>query len=71
MCFCLQNGVLLVGGNSWHKVPISIHCLAANNLSVIGLKNGTKEQLQELVNVIAQGQVSTAFWVLVAWHSGY
>ena len=54
-----------MGGNSWHKVPISIHRLAANNLSVIGIKNGTKEQLQELVNIMSQGPVSTAFWVVL------
>lgn len=53
-----ENGVLLVGGNSWHKVPISIHRLAANNLSVIGIKNGTKEQLQELVNIMSQGTLT-------------
>lgn len=56
--YLLQEGVLVVGGNSKFEVTFNLNTLAQRNQSVLGVSKGSKEQLQELVNFCAEGKVS-------------
>ena len=54
----LQEGILVVGGNSRYEVSISLHDLALKQQSLMGIGKGSREQLEELVQLIASQQVS-------------
>jgi hypothetical protein len=59
VCGCaLQGGVIIVGGNSKYEVPICLHTLAVRGQSIIGVRRGNRSQLNELVQLVANGQVS-------------
>jgi len=52
-----ENGVLIVGGNSKYEVPINLHSLAMKAQSVLGVHRGTRQQLEELVHLVADGKI--------------
>lgn len=54
----LQEGLILVGGNSMTEVSISLNTLAAKQQSIVGIPKGNLNQLQELVDAVSQGNVS-------------
>jgi len=56
---CLQGGVLVVGGNSKYEVPLQLHSIARYQQSVLGVHRGTRSQLSELVQLVADKQVGT------------
>lgn len=58
--------MLIVGGNSKYEVPINLHSLAMKAQSVLGVHRGTRQQLQELVDLVANGQVSSKLGQLPA-----
>ena len=49
---------MVVGGNSKFEVPICLHSLARKRQSILGIHRGTREQLVELVDFVATGQVT-------------
>lgn len=51
--------MIIVGGNSKYEVPINLHSLAMKGQSVLGVHRGTRQQLEELVHLVANGQVSS------------
>lgn len=53
----MQSGVLLVGGNSQYEVTFDLSRLAHHNQSIVGVPQGTREQLKELVQLYAVKQV--------------
>ena len=53
----MQDGVLVVGGNSKYDVSFDLHALAKKQQGVMGVSKGTKEQLQELVELVADKTV--------------
>ena len=53
----LQGGVLVVGGNSKYEVPLQLHSIAMHQQSVLGVHRGTRNQLSELVQLVAAKQV--------------
>ena len=55
--WCLQGGVLVVGGNSRYEVPLQLHSIARHEQSVLGVHRGTPSQLAELVHLVATKQV--------------
>jgi D-arabinose 1-dehydrogenase-like Zn-dependent alcohol dehydrogenase len=52
-----DGGLLVVGGNSKYDVPIPLYTLALRSQSIIGVHHGTREQLIDLVRLVAEGQV--------------
>jgi len=52
-----QGGVLVVGGNSKYEVPLQLHSIAMHQQSVLGVHRGTRNQLSELVQLVADKQV--------------
>jgi hypothetical protein len=52
-----EGGVMVVGGNSKFEVPICLHSLARKRQSILGIHRGTREQLVELVDFVATGQI--------------
>ena len=57
VCVCLQGGVLVVGGNSKYEVPLQLHSIAMHQQSVLGVHRGTRSQLSELVQLVADNKV--------------
>eukprot|EP00918_Siedleckia_nematoides_P012278 GHVU01026903.1.p1 GENE.GHVU01026903.1~~GHVU01026903.1.p1 ORF type:complete len:390 (+),score=15.06 GHVU01026903.1:239-1408(+) len=52
-----EGGILVAGGNSKQDVSISLNSLTRNHQCVMGVPQGSKEQLVTLVKLIADGQV--------------
>jgi len=52
-----EGGVMVVGGNSKFEVPICLNSLARKHQSILGSHRGTRDQLQELVDLVAHGQI--------------
>ena len=49
---------MIVGGNSKYEVPLDLYSLALKHQSVIGVHKGTRQQLRELVQLVAGQQAS-------------
>jgi propanol-preferring alcohol dehydrogenase len=60
-----EGGLLVVGGNSKYEVPIPLYTLARNSQSIVGVHSGTRDQLVDLVGLVAEGQVSRLLTVFV------
>lgn len=54
----LQEGLILVGGNTMSEVSINLNVLAAKQQSIVGIPKGTLKQLMELVDLVAEKKVS-------------
>lgn len=54
----LQEGLILVGGNTMSEVSINLNVLAAKQQSIVGIPKGTLKQLMELVDLVAEEKVS-------------
>lgn len=52
-----DGGVLVVGGNSKFDVSISLYSLAMHSQSIIGVHRGTRAQLAELTQLVANEQI--------------
>jgi D-arabinose 1-dehydrogenase-like Zn-dependent alcohol dehydrogenase len=52
-----QNGALVVGGNSKYDVSFCLHSLAQKQQCILGVSKGTRDQLEQLVNLVATQQV--------------
>ncbi|KAL8611682.1 hypothetical protein ACOMHN_054663 [Nucella lapillus] len=52
-----REGLILVGGNSKTEVSISLSALAAKQQSIVGIPQGSFNQLQELVSFLAEGKL--------------
>lgn len=52
-----EGGVIIVGGNSKCDVPLCLYDLAIRNQSVLGVHCGTRQQLTELVRLVANGKI--------------
>jgi len=50
---------MVVGGNSKYDVPLNLYSLAMRSQSVLGVHRGTRDQLQQLVSLVAHGQVQS------------
>ena len=48
---------MVVGGNSRYEVSFCLHTLAIKQQTVMGIGKGNKTQLEELVELLASGQV--------------
>ena len=59
LCAGGQGGVMVVGGNSKFDVPLNLYSLAMRSQSVLGVHRGTRDQLQQLVSLVAHGQVQS------------
>ena len=53
----LQEGLILVGGNSMSEVSISLNALAAKQQSIVGIPKGSINQLRELVGLVSEQKV--------------
>jgi len=53
-----QEGVIVVGGRSKYDINICLNTLSEKNQSVIGVKGGSKHDLEELVEILATRKVS-------------
>jgi len=53
-----REGLILVGGNSMTEVSISLNALAAKQQSIVGIPKGNMNQLRDLVNFVAEGQLT-------------
>lgn len=54
----LQEGVILVGGNSTAETSISLTALAAKQQSIVGIPKGNLNQLMELIGAVKENKVS-------------
>lgn len=52
-----ENGLIIVGGNSKFEVPINLHSLAIKSQSVLGVHRGTRDQLEQLVHLVANDNI--------------
>lgn len=52
-----DGGILIVGGNSKYDVTIPLYTLALRSQSIIGVHRGTRDQLVDLVRLVANGEV--------------
>ena len=50
--------MLVVGGHSKYDVPLQLHSIARNRQRVEGVYRGTRNQLSELVQLVAEKKVS-------------
>ena len=53
-----QEGVVVVGGNSRYEVPFCLKSLAYKQQCIMGVSKGSREQLYQLVDLVAKGEVS-------------
>ena len=53
-----QSGVILVGGNSQYEVTFDLARLAHLNQSIVGVPQGTRDQLVDLLQLIADKKVA-------------
>ena len=49
-----------MGGNAKYEVTFNLNTLATRNQSVLGVSKGSRTQLQELVDLFAEGKVGAA-----------
>lgn len=59
----LQEGLILVGGNTMSEVSINLNVLAAKQQSIVGIPKGTLKQLMELVDLVAEKKVSIYIYI--------
>lgn len=59
----LQEGLILVGGNTMSEVSINLNVLAAKQQSIVGIPKGTLKQLMELVDLVAEEKVSIYIYI--------
>ena len=52
-----DDGILVVGGNARYEVSFCLHSLARKQQTIIGVSKGTRNQLEELVDMVASGKV--------------
>lgn len=55
--FLFQEGLILVGGNTLSEVSINLNVLAAKQQSIAGIPTGTPEQLEQIVDMVADRKV--------------
>lgn len=53
-----EEGILMVGGHSKYEISFGLDALAERNQSIMGVNRGSREQLQELVDIFAAGMVT-------------
>jgi len=53
----LQEGLILVGGNTMSEVSINLNVLSAKQQSIVGIPKGTPQQLQELIEAVSEKKV--------------
>jgi len=58
----------VVGGNSKYEVPLQLHSIAMHQQSVLGVHRGTRNQLSELVQLVAANEVRQ--WHFITQLSG-
>jgi len=63
LVYVYQGGVIAVGGNSKYDANLNLYSLAMRNQSILGVHRGSRRQLQDLVNLVASGQVGLDFVV--------
>lgn len=61
----LQEGLILVGGNTMSEVSINLNVLAAKQQSIVGIPKGTLKQLMELVDLVAEEKVSIYIYIYI------
>lgn len=54
----IQGGVLIAGGNTHQSVLLNLGDLADNEQIIIGVRKGSRKQLDELVHLVSSGEVS-------------
>lgn len=54
--FAFQYGVIVVGGNSKYDVSFCLHSLALKQQCILGVSKGTRDQLEELVQLVADNK---------------
>ena len=54
----IKEGALVVGGHAKYEVPVCLRSLARKQQMIIGVSNGTRCQLENIVSLVATGQVS-------------
>jgi len=59
-----QNGVLVVGGNSKYEVSFCLHTLAQRQQCILGVSKGTRDQLVELVNLVAANMIKPPHYTI-------
>ncbi|XP_076116415.1 quinone oxidoreductase-like protein 2 isoform X1 [Mytilus galloprovincialis] len=52
-----REGLILVGGNTLSEVSINLNVLAAKQQSIAGIPQGTFEQLQQIIDMVADNKV--------------
>lgn len=52
-----EEGVMVVGGNAMYDVPIDLYSLARKRQSIFGVHRGSRQQLLELVQLLAENKV--------------
>lgn len=67
----LQEGLILVGGNTMSEVSINLNVLAAKQQSIVGIPKGTLKQLMELVDLVAEEKVSIYIYIEDIFHVKY
>ena len=49
---------MAVGGNSKYEAHLNLFTLAMRTQSILGVHKGSRRQLQDLVDLVAKGQVT-------------
>lgn len=58
-----KGGVLLVGGLSGAATPVRIYGLSENEQAIVGIKRGSRDDLEDLVKAVASGEVTVPHYV--------